>query len=159
MIALKLLVLLLLANGAPVVARALLGRRLQAPLDGGRRWSDGRPVLGPSKTLIGVIVSVSVTTLAAPLLGLPLLAGALIGAGSMLGDAGSSFVKRRLGLPSGARAIGLDQVPEALLAMLACRPLLDLDWTLVVLLPLAFTIADLAISRLLYHLGIDQHPH
>ena len=42
--------------------------------------------------------------------------------------------------------------------MLACRPLLGLDWALVAILPLAFMAADLAISRLLYHLGVDHHP-
>lgn len=159
MFELKLLLLLLVANGSPVVARVLLGDRLSARLDAGRDWHDGRPLLGPSKTVVGVIVAVSCTALAAPLLGLPMLAGVLIGAGSMVGDAASSFIKRRLGLASGARAVGLDQVPEALLAMLACRPLLDIAWTRVLILPLAFALADLLVSRALYWLGVRHHPH
>ena len=159
MLELKLLALLLIANGSPVIARMLLGRRLGIPLDGGRPWRDGRPLLGPSKTLTGVLVAVSSTALGASLLGLPLLAGALIGAGSMLGDALSSFVKRRLGLASGNRAIGLDQIPEALVALLAALPLLALPWTSVLWLPLAFMLADLLISRTLFWLGIRQHPH
>jgi CDP-2,3-bis-(O-geranylgeranyl)-sn-glycerol synthase len=159
MIELKLLAMLLLANGSPVVARALLGHRLATPLDGGVLWTDGRPLLGRSKTWTGVTVAVTSTTLAALLLGLPPAVGALIGAGSMLGDALTSFVKRRRGLEPGARALGLDQIPEALVAMLACRAMLDIDWVLVVVLPLAFMLADLLISRTLYRLGVRHHPH
>lgn len=159
MLELKLLALLLTANGSPVVARMLLGHRFTVPLDGGRHWRDGRPLLGPSKTLAGVVVAVSSTALVALPLGLPVVAGVLIGAGSMLGDALSSFVKRRLGMASGARAIGLDQIPEALVALLLAQPLLALPWMLIILLPVAFMLADLLISRALFWLGFHQHPH
>jgi CDP-2,3-bis-(O-geranylgeranyl)-sn-glycerol synthase len=154
-----LLVLLLIANGSPVVARALLRERLDRPLDGGRLMADGRPLLGPSKTVTGVIVGAMSSALLAPLLGLSAWLGALIGLGSMVGDAASSFVKRRLGRAPGAMALGLDQLPESLLPMLLCWPLLELHWTTVLLVPVLFLFANLAISRLSTLFGLDHHPH
>jgi hypothetical protein len=74
-----------------------------------------KQLFGPSKTLRGLVVSVVATTLSAPALGLAWTTGLLAGAAAMAGDLGSSFIKRRMGLPSSSRALGLDQVPEALL--------------------------------------------
>ena len=159
MTTLSLLLLLLIANGTPVLARLLLGRRLRRPLDGGRVLGDGRPLFGPSKTWAGLASALAATALAAPLLGLPWWLGASTGLLAMLGDLLSSFLKRRLGLASGAMAPGLDQIPEALLPLLLCRPLLGLSWGEVLGLPVAFMAAALAISRLLYRLGLRQHPH
>ena len=50
LIILELFVMLVLANGTPVVAAGLLKNRWSAPVDGGRLLSDGRPVFGESKT-------------------------------------------------------------------------------------------------------------
>jgi hypothetical protein len=61
----KLLVLLGMANGVPVFAKDALGPRLSFPLDGGIRFLEGRPLFGPSKTLRGIVLSLSVTTLGA----------------------------------------------------------------------------------------------
>jgi CDP-2,3-bis-(O-geranylgeranyl)-sn-glycerol synthase len=77
----------------------------------------------------------------------------------MLGDTLSSFIKRRRALPPGAKATGLDQVPESLLPMLACKPLLGLDWYQVGLLTLLFMLSNLAISWLTASMGLRQHPH
>lgn len=154
-----LLVLLVVANGAPLAARMALGDRLTVPLDGGLRLRDGRRLLGRSKTVVGVAAAVLLTGLLAPVLGFTLSVGLVIGGLAMAGDLLSSFIKRRLGLPSGAMALGLDQVPESLLPMLACVPLLGLGWGQVVALTLGFALADLLISRVLYHVGWRQHPY
>ena len=69
---LQIMVLLTLANGAPVVAKKILGRRLNLPLDFGFTFFDGRPVFGSSKTIRGIVVSILVTTASAPLIGLDL---------------------------------------------------------------------------------------
>ena len=156
---LSLLTLLLIANGSPVVTRALLGHRCRWPLDGGLLFVDGHRILGKSKTLVGVMTALSTSALAAPLLGQSWQIGILIGAASMLGDAFSSFIKRRLHMAPGTRALGLDQIPESLLAMLACKVPLGLSWLQVLMLALAFMLADLIISRTFYHLGIRHHPH
>jgi CDP-2,3-bis-(O-geranylgeranyl)-sn-glycerol synthase len=154
-----LFLLLLAANGSPVAVRALLGGRLRTPLDAGLKLRDGRRLLGPSKTVIGVIGAILTTMLLAPLFGQPWTIGALIGAFAMLGDALSSFAKRRLGMAPGAMALGIDQVPESLLPMLVCKPLLGLGWWQVLGLTLAFTIANPLISQLFYRLGVRHHPH
>lgn len=77
----------------------------------------------------------------------------------MLGDLFSSFVKRRMGLHSSAMALLLDQVPESLFPLVACAPLLELSWTQVLMLTLAFLISELLLSRLAFHLGIRQRPY
>lgn len=158
-IELRLLLLLIVANGAPVVARMLLGRRFALPLDRGRVLADGNRLFGASKTVAGLLAAILAATLLAPLLGLDGWLGLLIGAAAMLGDLCSSFVKRRLGLASGAMAIGLDQVPESLLPLLVCMPLLGLAWPTVLLLTAAFLLADLLISQLFYRLGVGRHPY
>ena len=85
------LILLLVANGTPVLATRLLGQRLAWPLDCGLKLPDGRPLLGRSKTVRGVLLSILVTTAAAPLLGLPWWAGTVAGAAAMAGDLLSSL--------------------------------------------------------------------
>jgi CDP-2,3-bis-(O-geranylgeranyl)-sn-glycerol synthase len=154
-----LLLLMLIANGSPVVMRAWLGERLEWPLDGGIVLGDGRRLLGSSKTVIGALTAITTSAAFAPWLGLPWFIGALVGLCSMIGDAASSFVKRRRGMEPGAKAIGLDQIPESLLAMLACKPLLDLGWLQVVVLTLLFMVANLAISKVTALAGLDHHPH
>lgn len=154
-----LLLLMLVANGSPVVMRAWLGDRMDWPLDGGIVLGDGRPLLGSSKTVVGAVTAIVTSAVLAPWLGLAWHIGAVVGLCSMIGDAASSFVKRRRGLQPGAMAIGLDQVPESLLAMLVCKPLLDLTWLQVIVLTLLFMIANLAISRATALAGLDHHPH
>lgn len=157
-IVLRLLALLLLANGSPVVATMLLGRRLAGPLDGRIKFLDGRRLLGESKTKRGVLLSVLVTSMAAPLVGFPFGIGFLVGATTMAGDLTSSFCKRRLGLRPGSRAIGLDQIPESLLPFLACRSVLSLTGADLALGVATFVVADLALSRLLFHFRLRDRP-
>lgn len=116
-------------------ALATLPRGRGPPMDFGRNWSDGRRILGPSKTwsgfLFGTLVAVPIVLLQAwlilhapPNLQLvPPYASSVLAAvpvaflltgGAMLGDAVGSFIKRRLGYSSGARVLGLDQLPFVL---------------------------------------------
>jgi hypothetical protein len=117
----KLMILLTLANGSPVAAKRILGSRLSRPLDGNIKFLDGQPLFGSSKTVRGVVVSILVTAASAPFLGMELKVGFRAGIGAMLGDLFSSFLKRRLKLPPSREAIGLDQIPESLFPLLACR--------------------------------------
>jgi CDP-diglyceride synthetase len=117
----QLLILLTLANGSPVVAKLVLRYRFSLPLDGNRKFFDGRPLFGPAKTVRGILVAIVVTTASAPLLWLDLDIGLLVGAAAMAGDLLSSFLKRRLGLAPSSRATGIDQIPESLFPLLACR--------------------------------------
>mgnify|MGYP001823211097 FL=1 len=110
----RMVILLLLANGAPVLAAYVFGDRLSMPIDGGRSLPDGRPVFGASKTWRGMFCSVLLSALGGAWLLHSMTLGMLIGLGAMAGDLLSSFIKRRLGKPSGSKLIGLDQVPESL---------------------------------------------
>ena len=154
-----LLLLLLIANGSPIVVRELLGRGFDRPLDGGKVLADGHRLLGPSKTWRGLVAAVLVTTLFALALGWPWEFGVTIGVFAMLGDTASSFIKRRLGLASSTMAPGLDHIPESMLPLLACKPLLALSWAQVLLLSLCFMAANMVLSRLLHRLGIRRHPY
>ena len=151
--------LLTLANGAPVVAKKLFGNHLAFPLDAGALFFDGQPLLGPSKTIRGVVTSVAATAVIAPLLGLTLAAGGLVAALAMIGDLFSSFVKRRLRFPPSSQAIGLDQVPESLLPLLACQTMLSLTLIDVSIAVGVFLIGELIISRVLYALRIRDEPY
>jgi CDP-2,3-bis-(O-geranylgeranyl)-sn-glycerol synthase len=110
-------------------------------MDFGRNWpGDGRRILGPSKTWSGFLVGGTLALpfglleagliLAAPpnlalvprwapsvVSAIPIVA--LVTYGAMAGDALGSFLKRRLGRPSGARAFVLDQLPFVAVPILA----------------------------------------
>lgn len=156
---LRVLLLLGAANGAPILASRLLRERWDAPLDGGRTWRDGRPILGSSKTFRGILAAAVCTAGIAPLLGFSAWTGLAVAAGAMTGDLLSSFAKRRLGLPAHARASGIDQVPEALLPLLLLRPALGLSVTDILVALLAFIILAVLLSRLLYRLNIRDRPY
>ena len=153
----KLLVLLTMANGTPVIAKRLLGKWLSAPIDCGVRLSDDRPLFGPSKTLRGIALSIIATTLTAPALGLTWKIGLF--AGPMAGDLASSFAKRRMALPSSSRALGLEQIPEALLPAVVCKSLLALALADVVLTVVLFTVGEIILSRALFKLHVRDQPY
>ncbi len=156
---LQLLLLILIANGAPIIATAACGAWGGRPLDGGRVLADGHRLLGDSKTWRGVLLAPLASGLAAVLLGLPAVAGVVVGLAAMLGDLLSSFSKRRLGMASSSMAFGLDQIPEALLPLLAVSARFDLAWSAVAGIVAGFIVLELALSRLLYWLGIRKRPY
>ena len=158
-LALELFVMLVLANGAPVVARKLFGARWSAPVDGGRLWRDGQPLLGRSKTWRGLVSGTLVCGLFALLVGLGFVFGCLFAALGLAGDMLSSFIKRRLGLASSARALGLDQIPEALLPMVLAVFWLPLGVWKALGVVVLFTLSNILLSPLLYRLGIRRQPH
>ncbi|MCU7871169.1 MAG: CDP-archaeol synthase [Candidatus Thiodiazotropha sp. (ex Lucinoma borealis)] len=158
-IELKLLLLLVVANGAPILARHLFGARFNWPLDGGYLTSKGHHLLGPSKTVRGLIAAVVVTSAIAHMVKIGWQWGAMIGAVAMLGDLVASFIKRRLNMPPSSQAIGLDQIPESLLPLLFCVAVFDLNWWSVLFLVLAFLVVVPLLSRLLFLLGIRRRPY
>lgn len=153
------LFLLMLANGTPVVAKKVFGPRWAWPLDGGARFIDGRPLLGTSKTIRGIAAALLVTTVGAPAIGLDPWIGAAAATTAMLGDLCSSFSKRRLGMVASSRAFGLDQIPEALFPLLACRAALGLSAVDIALATGAFLIGEIFLSRLLYKAHLRDQPY
>lgn len=118
MIYVQLLLLIVVANGVPLLGSIVFGNRLASPLDCGLTFLDGRPLLGPSKTFRGCALS-AVTT----------------------------FAKRRLGRKPGNQALGLDQVPESLLPLLVVQGTFDLSLSGVLSTVIAFIIIELGLPR------------
>lgn len=122
------------ANMAPVLCKGIL-KPLAVPIDGDRTWK-GKEILGSHKTWRGVIAATVVGTLAFWLQQLlyrftpvqeislfnyttmPVLYGALLGFGAILGDAVKSFAKRRIGMKPGAMWFPFDQIDYPIGAML-----------------------------------------
>ena len=144
----ELLLLLLVANGTPVVLSILLRQRFAWPLDAGRNFLDGRRLFGVSKTVRGALGGIAVTALVAPVCGLDRASGALFGLLAMTGDLTSSFIKRRLGYPSGSQHPLLDQLPETCLPLWLLQPVTGATLTELAVAVAAFTVLDLLLSRL-----------
>ncbi len=158
MIILKLTLYLLLINGIPVVASRLLGKRFSMALDLGLSLPDGRRLLGESKTWRGLILATLAAALVAPAVGLSLMQGAAFGLASLLGDAMTSFLKRRLAMPPHAHAPVLDQTLEVILPLWWLHEPLGIGlhdglavWAL-------FLGCHIILSPLLYRLGVRLVP-
>jgi len=145
------------ANAVPV----LLGGGKQ--IDLGRKFLDGRPILGKSKTIRGFIAGTFTGLLIGELLYLlkyvgivffpfPFqyaLLGLLLGFGAMLGDSIGSFIKRRIGYGSGDQVLLIDEMLFIAASMALAYPLLKVST--VTLLPLEIIIL-LAITWVLHKL-------
>ena len=153
------LILISVANSAPVVCKRVLGARFALPIDAGLVLRDGHPLLGRSKTWRGVVAAILVASCAAIVIDLPAQAGAVIAACAMAGDCLSSFVKRRLGMESSSMALGLDQIPESLLPAIACSAFLPLSFLDVIVIVLVFFVGELALSRLFFAVGLRDRPY
>jgi CDP-2,3-bis-(O-geranylgeranyl)-sn-glycerol synthase len=136
------LLLLVAANSAAWLSGWVLGSRFAAPLDGGLVLADGTRLLGSHKTWRGLVAGALGAAVVAPLCAYPATLGFEFGALSLVGDAMSSALKRRLRLAPGAQAPLLDQVLEALLPLVVLRSPLDLGWTDVALVSALFTTLD-----------------
>jgi CDP-2,3-bis-(O-geranylgeranyl)-sn-glycerol synthase len=156
---LQALVLIAVANGTPILAKFWLGDRCAQPLDAGLRLWDGEPLFGKSKTIRGLLLAMVTAALTSAIMGLGLAAGAVAGAAAMVGDLVSSFTKRRLGLKPSSMAPGLDQVPEALLPLVAIADRLQLSTADVVVGVAAFWIGEVVLSRVLFALSIRDRPY
>jgi CDP-2,3-bis-(O-geranylgeranyl)-sn-glycerol synthase len=142
-----LVLLLIIANGTPALLGLLLRSRWNRPLDNHCRFLDKRPLLGASKTLRGLIGSVLVTALLAPLFELSVLEGARFALLAMLGDLASSFIKRRLDIASSRSVPLLDQLPESLLPLWGMHTVLGASAVEIALAVMIFTVIDLLLSR------------
>ncbi|MGD9851087.1 MAG: CDP-archaeol synthase [Nitrospirales bacterium] len=159
MIYLQLLIVVIAANGAPILGRLLLKDFWKTPLDLGISFIDGRPLLGSSKTFRGVVFGVVTAGLVGEVVGLPFEIGVSVGALAMCGDVASSFVKRRLGLQSEAMAFGLDQIPESVIPLIGVKSAYGLSWPGIGLTVGGFLVLELLLSGLLYKLHIRKHPY
>jgi uncharacterized protein len=136
----QVLILLWLINFAPPLLAHLLGPRWNSPMDKGLLFGDGRPLLGPHKTLRGFLGGIAASLVVGCTLGFPLWIAFLTGLLSMLGDLTSSFIKRRCDLPSGSVVLGLDQIFEGLFPFTVLSPFLGLNILSVLILTTLFVL-------------------
>lgn len=154
-----LVLLILVANGAPVLIRHTLGDIANYPLDAGKTWYDHSPVFGRSKTWRGIFSSVFFTIMVAVVLGYDFIFGFVVAVLAMAGDLLSSFIKRRLKMRPSQMAPLLDQVPESLFPALYMMLVLSLRWQDVAFIVMAFIALEFILSQILYRLGIRRRPY
>jgi len=156
---LQLLILIIIANGSPVVIRWLFKHRFDLAIDLGQSLPDGQRIFGDSKTWRGLVAAVLLTAAAAYLMGYSPQTGMSVALYAMLGDLVSSFIKRRLSMPASSMAPLLDQVPESFLPALMLKDTFNLDIMAVIVLVLIFIILELLLSRILYRWGLRKKPY
>ena len=153
------LLLILVANGAPVLLSYVLSHRVSLPVDFGLRLNDQQYLLGRTKTWRGIIVSLLATVLVAVILGYETSIGLMTAVLAMSGDLISSFIKRRLKKTESSQAFLLDQIPESLFPSLWLMKLTYIDLTQVMVIVGCFIIIELALSVILYKIGIRKQPY
>lgn len=156
---LHLFLLIIVANGTPILLRYLFKKRFAYPFDLGYGFLDGKRLLGDSKTWRGIIGAFVITSLLSLLIGYSFLTGLLIAFGAMIGDLISSFIKRRLSMRTSSRALVLDQVPESLLPALLVMQTFYLTPLTIFFLVLLFCIFELAFSTVLFKIGVRRRPY
>jgi len=146
------------ANAVPVLAGG--GR----PMDFGRKFLDGKPILGKNKTfrgfLFGLVVGTGVGLAESAVFGYPALFGLLLSIGALLGDLTGAFVKRRLELEPGALLPVVDQVDFVVGAVLFSLPisLQSLTWELALAVFLLTPPIHLLTNFVAYKLGLKTNP-
>jgi CDP-2,3-bis-(O-geranylgeranyl)-sn-glycerol synthase len=158
MLELKLLLLILLANGAPLLADKVFGNAMGLAVDFSQKSRSGKYWLGPTKTYRGILAAVAACGACAPMLGLPWKTGILIGLLAMVGDLCSSFIKRRLSIAPSSSVPGLDQIPESLFPMIYCQYLFGLYWISVAIVVVGFWICNILLSLLFTRFRLFNHP-
>lgn len=154
----KFLALVIAINGAPILIRYTFKQRFSLPVDFNYRLADGQFLFGSTKTWRGIISAVIMGILVAPILGFTWYLGACVALASMSGDLFSSFIKRRLEMPSSSMALLLDQLPEVLFPAVLCMQALQLSFIEVLYAAVMFVVAELVLSQLLYKWGIRKQP-
>lgn len=156
---LQLLFLIIIANGAPILARVLLNDDFDTAVDFGQKLPDKKRIFGPSKTWRGIAAACAVTPVATWILGHSPETGLLIALFAVLGDLGSSFIKRRMAMEPSSMAPLLDQIPESVFPTLMVMDTFNLGISSVILLVLIFVIVELVLSHVLYDWGVRKRPY
>ena len=132
---------------------------MDTAVDFGKILADGQRLFGASKTWRGLVSAAVSTSLAAWLLGYPAGIGLAVAALALLGDLGSSFIKRRLDAQPGSMVPLLDQIPESLLPAAVLMHEFGLRLKELVFLVISFIILELLLSRIFFILGVRKAPY
>jgi hypothetical protein len=156
---LQLLLLIIIANGAPIITRHWLNDNFSYAVDLGHDLADNNRIFGPSKTWRGIFSSLLATPVVAVLLGFSIETGLMVAVYAVVGDLFSSFIKRRLSMTASSMAPLLDQVPESFIPAFMMRQTFSLDILSVMWLVLIFITIELLLSHILYKWGVRKRPY
>ncbi len=156
---LQLLLLIIIANGAPIITRQWLNGRFSHAVDLDHDLVDNNRIFGPSKTWRGIFSSLLATPVVAVLLGYSIETGLMVAVYAVIGDLISSFIKRRLSMAASSMAPLLDQIPESFIPAFMLRQTFNLDILSVIWLVLIFIITELLLSHILYKWGVRKKPY
>lgn len=160
-----------IANMSPVFANKIpVLRDWKTPLDLGKSWR-GKRLLGDNKTLRGLVFGTATAAVTALLIRLftnPadnlqihatfVFAGALMGAGALLGDAVESFFKRRVGVPPGSSWFPFDQTDYIIGGLIVIYPFYTPSLSLMATILLLYFGLHLTTSYIGYLLGLKDKP-
>jgi len=142
------------ANAAPLI----FGRG--TPIDGGRNFADGRPILGSHKTFRGLFAGIFAGTIfgiAEYPFGTQMpIAGFLMGVGAVLGDLLGAFLKRRLGIKPGGPLLIIDQLDFIFGALVFSSLVFPLSWGSVLLIVFVTPPIHLGTNYGAYLLGLKK---
>lgn len=147
------------ANAIPVIAGG------GAPIDFGKNFLDGKPILGKNKTFQGFFFGMFIGTT----VGLaesvvfpeyPIFFGLILSTGALLGDLTGAFIKRRLGLAPGDLLPLIDQVDFIIGALLFSFLFLFhiLYWELIVAVLIVTPPIHVLTNFAAYKLGLKSNP-
>jgi CDP-2,3-bis-(O-geranylgeranyl)-sn-glycerol synthase len=146
------------ANALPVITGG------GYPMDLGKKFFDGKPILGKNKTFqgffSGLIIGTAVGLVESAFFGYPLLFGLLLSLGALFGDLAGAFVKRRLGLAPGELLPVIDQIDFIIGAILfsLLLPLQILSWELILAVLIITPPIHLLTNFAAYKLGLKNNP-
>jgi CDP-2,3-bis-(O-geranylgeranyl)-sn-glycerol synthase len=150
----------MVANGAPVVFKGKI------PLDGGKKFIDGRRIFGDGKTFEGFIVGIIAGIIFGSLEALIvsnnrfIYLGFLGGLGAMIGDVTGSFFKRRIGYERGEPLLFVDQLDFALCATLFYYLVgVEMNFYALLLIYLTIFILHIGTNRIAYSLKLKDVPY
>ena len=116
-------------------------------------------MFGHSKTWRGLLASLTLTPLLSLIIGINPYHGFIIAVFAMSGDLISSFIKRRIDIPSSGKATILDQFPESVLPYLYLYIQNEISFFYFILGNIVFLLTDIFFSKILYLYGIRKRPY
>ena len=146
------------ANAIPVITGG------GCPIDFGKKFFDGKPILGKNKTFqgffSGLIIGTTVGLVESAFFSYPLLFGLLLSLGALFGDLAGAFVKRRIGLAPGELLPVIDQIDFIIGAILFSFPLSlqILSWELILAVLIVTPPIHLLTNFAAYKLGLKNNP-
>jgi CDP-2,3-bis-(O-geranylgeranyl)-sn-glycerol synthase len=144
------------ANAIPVITGG------GYPIDFGKKFFDGKPILGKNKTFrgffSGLIVGTTVGLLESWFFNYPISFGLLLSLGALFGDLAGAFLKRRIGMAPGDLLPIVDQIDFIVGAILFSLPLSILDSNLAIAVLIITPPIHLLTNFAAYKLGLKSNP-